>query len=58
MVDVDHFKRFNDTTVDAGDHVLVRGARLAQARVGEAYRTAARSLRSFPREGQDECVRI
>jgi diguanylate cyclase (GGDEF)-like protein len=61
MVDVDHFKRFNDTYGhDAGDHVLrLVAARLAQAPGGgTAYRYGGEEfLLVFPGKGQDECLR-
>jgi len=60
MVDVDHFKRFNDTYGhDAGDHVLrLVAARLAQATGGgTAYRYGGEEFALvFPGKGQDECV--
>jgi diguanylate cyclase (GGDEF)-like protein len=60
MVDVDHFKRFNDTYGhDAGDHVLrLVAARLAQAPGGgTAYRYGGEEFALvFPGMGQDECV--
>jgi diguanylate cyclase (GGDEF)-like protein len=60
MVDVDHFKRFNDTYGhDAGDHVLrLVAARLAQASGGgTAYRYGGEEFALvFPGKGQDECV--
>src|SRR5262245_8607084 len=60
MVDVDHFKRFNDTYGhDAGDHVLrLVAARLAQAAGGgTAYRYGGEEFALvFPGKGQDECV--
>jgi len=60
MVDVDHFKRFNDTYGhDAGDHVLrLVAARLAQtAGGGTAYRYGGEEFALvFPGKGQDECV--
>ena len=60
MVDVDHFKRFNDTYGhDAGDHVLrLVAARLAQAPGGgTAYRYGGEEFALvFPGKGQDECV--
>ncbi|HEY7192324.1 MAG TPA: GGDEF domain-containing protein [Gemmatimonadales bacterium] len=60
MVDVDHFKRFNDTYGhDAGDHVLrLVAARLAQAPGGAtAYRYGGEEFALvFPGKGQDECV--
>ena len=60
MVDVDHFKRFNDTYGhDAGDHVLrLVAARLAQASGGgTAYRFGGEEFALvFPGKGQDECL--
>src|SRR5262245_33800081 len=60
MVDVDHFKRFNDTYGhDAGDHVLrLVAARLAQAPGGAtAYRYGGEEFEVvFTGKGQDECV--
>jgi diguanylate cyclase (GGDEF)-like protein len=60
MVDVDHFKRFNDTYGhDAGDHVLrLVAARLAQASGGStAYRYGGEEFALvFPGKGQDECL--
>ena len=60
MVDVDHFKRFNDTYGhDAGDHVLrLVAARLAQAPGGgTAYRYGGEEFALvYPGKGQDECV--
>jgi len=60
MVDVDHFKRFNDTYGhDAGDHALrLVAARLAQAPGGgTAYRYGGEEFALvFPGKGQDECV--
>ena len=60
MVDVDHFKRFNDTYGhDAGDHVLrLVAARLAQASGGgTAYRYGGEEFALvFPGKGQDECL--
>ena len=60
MVDVDHFKRFNDTYGhDAGDHVLrLVAARLAQAPGGgTAYRYGGEEFALvFPGKGQDDCV--
>ena len=60
MVDVDHFKRFNDTYGhDAGDHVLrLVAARLAQATGGgTAYRYGGEEFALvFPGRGQDECL--
>jgi len=60
MVDVDHFKRFNDTYGhDAGDHVLrLVAARLAQAPGGgTAYRYGGEEFALvFPGKGQDECL--
>lgn len=60
MVDVDHFKRFNDTYGhDAGDHVLrLVAARLAQASGGgTAYRYGGEEfVLVFPGKGQDECL--
>jgi diguanylate cyclase (GGDEF)-like protein len=60
MVDVDHFKRFNDTYGhDAGDHVLrLVAARLAQAAGGgTAYRYGGEEFALvFPGKGQDECL--
>ena len=60
MVDVDHFKRFNDTWGhDAGDHVLrLVAARLAQASGGgTAYRYGGEEFALvFPGKGQDECL--
>ena len=59
MVDVDHFKRFNDTYGhDAGDHVLrLVAARLAQAPGGgTAYRYGGEEFALvFPGKGQEEC---
>src|SRR2546428_11857848 len=56
MVDVDHFKRFNDTyRHDAGDHVLrLVAARLAVAPGGgTAYRYGGEEFALvFPRKGQ------
>ena len=60
MVDVDHFKRFNDTYGhDAGDHVLrLVAARLAQAPGGgTAYRYGGEEFALvFPGKGAEECV--
>jgi diguanylate cyclase (GGDEF)-like protein len=60
MVDVDHFKRFNDTYGhDAGDHVLrLVAARLAQAPGGStAYRYGGEEFALvFPGKGQDDCL--
>jgi len=60
MVDVDHFKRFNDTYGhDAGDHVLrLVAARLAQAPGGgTAYRYGGEEFALvFPGKSQDECL--
>jgi len=60
MVDVDHFKRFNDTYGhDAGDHVLrLVAARLAQAPGGgTAYRYGGEEFALvYPGKSQDECV--
>ena len=60
MVDVDHFKRFNDTYGhDAGDHVLrLVAARLAHASGGgTAYRYGGEEFALvFPGKGQDECL--
>ena len=60
MVDVDHFKRFNDTYGhDAGDHVLrLVAARLAQAPGGgTAYRYGGEEFALvFPGKGQAECL--
>ena len=60
MVDVDHFKRFNDTYGhDAGDHVLrLVAARLAQAPGGgTAYRYGGEEFALvFAGKGQDECL--
>ena len=60
MVDVDHFKRFNDTYGhDAGDHVLrLVAARMAQAPGGgTAYRYGGEEFALvFPGKGQDECL--
>ena len=60
MVDVDHFKRFNDTYGhDAGDHVLrLVAARLAQAPGGgTAYRYGGEEFALvFAGRGQDECL--
>ena len=60
MVDVDHFKRFNDTYGhDAGDHALrLVAARLAQATGGgTAYRYGGEEfVLVFPGKGQDECL--
>ena len=60
MIDVDHFKRFNDTYGhDAGDHVLrLVAARLAQATGGgTAYRYGGEEFALvFPGKGQDECL--
>jgi diguanylate cyclase (GGDEF)-like protein len=60
MVDVDHFKRFNDTYGhDAGDHVLrLVAARLAHATGGgTAYRYGGEEFALvFAGKGQEECV--
>lgn len=60
MVDVDHFKRFNDTYGhDAGDHVLrLVAARLAQASGGgTAYRYGGEEFALvFPGKGVEECL--
>ena len=60
MVDVDHFKRFNDTYGhDAGDHVLrLVAARLAQAPGGgTAYRYGGEEFALvFPGKGVEECM--
>jgi len=60
MVDVDYFKRFNDTYGhDAGDHVLrLVAARLAQAPGGgTAYRYGGEEFALvFPGKGQEECL--
>jgi len=60
MVDVDHFKRFNDTYGhDAGDHVLrLVAARLAQSPGGgTAYRYGGEEFALvFAGKGQDECL--
>ncbi len=60
MVDVDHFKRFNDTYGhDAGDHVLrLVAARLAHASGGgTAYRYGGEEFALvFPGKGQEECL--
>src|SRR2546426_10990417 len=60
MVDVDHFKRFNDTYGhDAGDHVLrLVAARLAQAPGGgTAYRYGGEEFALvFPGKGQEESL--
>ena len=60
MVDVDHFKRFNDRYGhDAGDHVLrLVAARLAQAPGGgTAYRYGGEEFALlFPGKGADECL--
>lgn len=60
MVDVDHFKRFNDTYGhDAGDHVLrLVAARLAQAPGGgTAYRYGGEEFALvYPGKGQDDCL--
>ena len=60
MVDIDHFKRFNDTYGhDAGDHVLrLVAARLAHASGGgTAYRYGGEEFALvFPGKGQDECL--
>ncbi len=60
MVDVDHFKRFNDTYGhDAGDHALrLVAARLAQAPGGgTAYRYGGEEFALvFPGKGQEECL--
>ncbi|HLQ58204.1 MAG TPA: GGDEF domain-containing protein [Gemmatimonadales bacterium] len=60
MVDVDHFKRFNDTYGhDAGDHVLrLVAARLAQAPGGgTAYRYGGEEFALvYPGKGQEECL--
>ena len=60
MVDVDHFKRFNDTYGhDAGDHVLrLVAARLAQAPGGgTAYRYGGEEFALvYPGKGQEDCL--
>jgi len=60
MVDVDHFKRFNDRYGhDAGDHVLrLVAARLAQAPGGgTAYRYGGEEFALlFPGKGSEECL--
>ena len=60
MVDVDHFKRFNDTYGhDAGDHVLrLVAARLAQASGGgTAYRYGGEEFALvFAGKGAEECL--
>jgi diguanylate cyclase (GGDEF)-like protein len=60
LIDIDHFKRFNDTYGhDAGDHVLrLVAARLAQAPGGgTAYRYGGEEFALvFPGKGVDECV--
>jgi diguanylate cyclase (GGDEF)-like protein len=60
MVDVDHFKRFNDRYGhDAGDHVLrLVAARLAQAPGGgTAYRYGGEEFALlFPGKGADDCL--
>lgn len=60
MIDVDHFKRFNDTYGhDAGDHVLrLVAARLAQAPGGgTAYRYGGEEFALvFPGKGVDDCM--
>jgi len=60
MVDVDYFKRFNDTYGhDAGDHVLrLVAARLAQAPGGAtAYRYGGEEFALvFPGKGTEECL--
>ena len=60
MVDVDHFKRFNDTYGhDAGDHVLrLVAARLAQAPGGAtAYRYGGEEFALvYPGKGAEECL--
>jgi len=60
MVDVDHFKRFNDTYGhDAGDHVLrLVAARLAQAPGGgTAYRYGGEEFALvFAGKGAEECL--
>ena len=60
MVDVDHFKRFNDRYGhDAGDHVLrLVAARLAQAPGGgTAYRYGGEEFALlFPGKGAEECL--
>ena len=60
MVDVDHFKRFNDSYGhDAGDHVLrLVAARLAHATGGcTAYRYGGEEFALvFPGKGQDDCL--
>ncbi|HWC74513.1 MAG TPA: GGDEF domain-containing protein [Gemmatimonadales bacterium] len=60
MVDVDHFKRFNDTYGhDAGDHVLrLVAARLAQAPGGgTAYRYGGEEFALvYPGKGAEECL--
>ena len=60
MVDVDHFKRFNDTYGhDAGDHVLrLVASRLAHAPGGgTAYRYGGEEFALiFPGKGAEECT--
>jgi len=60
MVDVDHFKRFNDTYGhDAGDHVLrLVASRLAHAPGGgTAYRYGGEEFALiFPGKGAEECL--
>jgi len=60
MVDVDHFKRFNDTYGhDAGDHVLrLVASRLAHASGGAtAYRYGGEEFALiFPGKGAEECL--
>jgi diguanylate cyclase (GGDEF)-like protein len=60
MIDVDHFKRFNDTYGhDAGDHVLrLVAARLAHAvGGGTAYRYGGEEFALvFPGKGAEECL--
>jgi diguanylate cyclase (GGDEF)-like protein len=60
MVDVDHFKRFNDRYGhDAGDHVLrLVAARLAHAPGGgTAYRYGGEEFALiFPGKGAEECL--
>lgn len=60
MVDVDHFKRFNDRYGhDAGDHVLrLVAARLAQAPGGAtAYRYGGEEFALlFPGKGAEDCL--